>query len=112
MYGDQERNRQRHAIEKLHLAVSTLVGAGGVRERLAEAYLRHLSAVSAKDFPEELREEYREMITTLSWEPVEYVGQGRVRSTLHAMSDEEAVLLARRLVGLYYDVVEYYFDGR
>jgi hypothetical protein len=31
---------------------------------------------------------------------------------LHAMSDEEAVLLARRLVGLYYDVVEYYFDGR
>jgi hypothetical protein len=112
VYGDQERNRQRYAIEKLHLAVSTLVGAGSVRERLAEAYLQHLTPVSAKDFPEEFRDEYREIITALSSVPVEYEGQGRVRSTLNAMSDEEAVLLARRLVGLYYDLVEYYFDGR
>ena len=112
VYGDQERNRQRYAIEKLHLAISTLVGTGSVRERLAEAYLRHLSPVSAKDFPEELREEYRELITTLSWVPVEYEGQGTLRSTSNAMSDEKAVMLARRLVGLYYDLVEYYFDGR
>jgi hypothetical protein len=112
VYGDQERNRQRYAIEKLHLAVSTLVGTGNVRDRLAEAYLRHLSPVSARDFPEELREEYREIITAFSCVPVEYEGQGTLRSTLNAMSDEEAVMLARRLVGLYYDLVEYYFDGR
>jgi hypothetical protein len=112
VYGDQERNRQRYAIEKLHLAISTLVGTGSVRERLAEAYLRHLSPVSAKDFPEELREEYRGIITTLSWVSVEYEGQATLRSTSNAMSDEEAVMLARRLVSLYYDLVEYYFDGR
>jgi hypothetical protein len=71
-----------------------------------------LSPVSAKDFPEELREEYRGIITTLSWVSVEYEGQATLRSTSNAMSDEEAVMLARRLVSLYYDLVEYYFDGR
>jgi hypothetical protein len=108
---DHERNRQRYTIEKLYLAISTLVGAGSIRERLAEAYLRHLSPVSPKDFPEELREEYREIITAVSWVPVEYEGQGTLRSTINAMSDEEAVLLAKRLVSLLYDLTEYYHDG-
>jgi hypothetical protein len=108
---EEERNRQRFAIEKLYLAVSTLVGTGSVRERLAEAYLQHLSPVSRSDFPEELREEYREIVTALSWVPVEYEGKGKLRSTIHAMSEEEAVLLAQRLVSLFYDLAEYYLDG-
>jgi hypothetical protein len=86
VYGDHERHRQRYVIEKLHMAVSTLVGTGSVRERLAEAYLRHLSSVSAKDFPEELREEYRAIITALSEVPVEYEVRGTLRSSLNAMS--------------------------
>jgi hypothetical protein len=111
VHSDHERARQRHALEKLHLAVSTLVGTGSVRERLAEAYLQHLSPISVSHFPKELREEYRAIQTALSGVPVEYEGQGRMRSTLNAMSDEEAVLLARRLVGLFYDLVEDFHGG-
>jgi hypothetical protein len=90
VHSDHERARQRHALEKLHLAVSTLVGTGSVRERLAEAYLQHLSPISVSHFPKELREETRAIQTALSGVPVEYEGQGRMRSTLNAMSDEEA----------------------
>jgi len=112
VYGeDHERNRQSYAIEKLFLAVSSLVGTGSVREGLAEAYLQHLSPVSVRDFPEELKEEYRAMITALSSVPVEYEWQGTLRSTINAMSNEEAVLLAQRLVCLFYDLVDYYHDG-
>ena len=108
---EEERNRQRFAIEKLYLAVSTLVGTGSVRERLAEAYLQHLFSVSHRDFPEELREEYREIVTALSWVSVEHERKGTLRSTIIATPEEEAVLLARRLVSLFYDLAEYYLDG-
>jgi hypothetical protein len=111
VYGNPERRRQHYAIQKLYLALNTLVGTGSVRERLADAYQRHLTPVSPNDFPEELREEYREIRTGLTWVPVEYEGQGRLRSTINAISEEEALLLAKRLVSLFYDLVEYYHDG-
>jgi len=60
------RDRQEYAIEKLYLAVSTLVGVGSVHERLAEACLRHLSPVSPRDFPDELGDEYQAIRTALT----------------------------------------------
>jgi hypothetical protein len=109
---EEERDRQRYAIGKLYLAVNTLVGGGSVRERLAEAYVQHLSSVSPRDFPEEMRDEYREIITALGWVAVEYEGQGTLPSTINSITEEEAVLVARRLVSLFYDLTEYYHDGR
>ena len=74
--------------------------------------MRHLTPLSPEDFPEELKEDYLEIRTALRRVSVEYEEQGTLRSSINAFSEEEAVLLAHRLVSLFYNLIEYFIDGR
>jgi hypothetical protein len=105
---EQERSKQRYALEKLYLAICTLVGSRDVRERLVIAYISHLHPLTPNDFPGDLAEAYRGIREALSWLPPEYEGQGRLQATINAMTQEEAELLAQRLVTLYGDLLEQY----
>jgi hypothetical protein len=100
---EEERRRQEYALQKLYLAISDLVGTGDVRERLINVYISHLSPLSPRDFPEELRGKYRDIYEALTWLPPD-PGQGKLQSTINRMSVDEAVLLAQRLVALFWDL--------
>jgi hypothetical protein len=105
---EQERSKQRYALGQLYLAICTLVGPGDVRERLANAYISHLSPVTPNDFPDDLAKEYGRIHEALSWLPPEHEGQGRLQATINAMTHEEAMLLGQQLVTLYGDLLEHY----
>ena len=102
---EEQRRRQEHAIEKLYLSIRELVGTGELRERLASAYISHLSPLSPDDFPEALRGEYRSIYKPLTLQPPEHPGQDKLQSTIDSMSVEEAVDLAHRLVILFWALV-------
>ena len=74
--------------------------------------MRHLTPLSPEGFPEELKEDYLEIRTALRRVSVEYEEQGTLRSSMNAVSEEQAVLLAHRLVSLFYNLIEYFLDGR
>jgi hypothetical protein len=106
----EEERRRRYAIEKLYLTICDLVGTGEVRERLHNAYISHLVAVSPDDFPEPLRDQYQSIHEALTWQPPEHRGQGKLRPTINSMSEEEAVMLGQRLVSLFWDMVKLHPD--
>lgn len=102
----EEERRLRYAIGQVYLAVSDLVGPGEVRERLVDAYMTHLMTISPDDFPGHLRNNYRSIREALTWLPPTHPGQGKLRFTVAHMSEEEAVLLAQKLVGMLFDLVD------
>jgi len=56
-----------HGMEKLHMAVFNLVGPGSMQSRLTNAVNSRLLHISVEfDMPEELGNEYNELINTLA----------------------------------------------
>ena len=56
-----------YGMEKLHMAVLNLVGPGSMQSRLKNAINSHLLHISVgTDIPEELGEEYYEIINSLT----------------------------------------------
>jgi hypothetical protein len=102
----EEERRQWYAIGQVYLAVSDLVGQGDVRERLVDAYMTHLLTLSPDEFPQHLRNQYRGIREALTWLPPEHPGQGKLRSTVSRMSEEEAVLLGQKLVAMLYGLAD------
>jgi len=96
-----------YAFGKLGSAIEVLVGAGDIKERLEGAALM-LAPIFPDDFPEPLRTEYASIREALIWVPREEGSRhGLIASTIEAMSDDEAVVLAQRLFSLYSDASEF-----
>jgi hypothetical protein len=86
--------------EQLEGAVLTLARSGTIKDRLADAFRKHLAQLSADDLPDGLRTELRACHDVLTREqPLR--GEDAVRATVRKMSSEEADEVACRIVRLF-----------
>jgi hypothetical protein len=86
--------------EQLESAVLTLARSGTIKDRLADAFRKHLAQVSADDLPETLRADLHACHDALTHErPLR--GEDAVRATVRKMSNEEADEVARKIVRLF-----------
>jgi hypothetical protein len=54
--------------------------------------------------PEHLSEEHKALKEALTWVPVDEPGEGTLRATLRAMSDDEAERIATKFLEIYTNV--------
>jgi len=72
--------------------------SGNIKKRLHSAYIQ-FSPVTEKDFPEELKADYKWVIEKLTKkDPV--FDEGRVKATLYGMHTKTAVKIAEKIVFL------------
>ncbi len=96
-----------YTYEKLMVAVSTLTGPGDIRARLLDAFISALHVLGSNDFPEELRDDWLEIMQALTWLPAER-DEGTAQRTVEAMSDDEAREVASQVFSLFLQVAERY----
>jgi hypothetical protein len=91
-----------YALEKLMQAVDALAtGSGRVQERLANAAI-HLVPVRPEDISDEdLRRTFIGVMDDLSYARAQG-DEGRILARLRITNDEDARVIARRLVDLYH----------
>jgi len=88
------------AWDKFQGATLSLARSGSIKDRLAEAYRNHLADISEEDLPRELREEFHNVILTLTREPP-MRGEDAARATTRKMSNEEAEHIAATVVRMF-----------
>ena len=69
-----------HQWEKLCKALTSLVGAGPIKERLADAYIQQLSYLTAGNLPDDIRGEFENICVYLTKEN-DNLGKGTVEAT-------------------------------
>jgi hypothetical protein len=77
------------------------------RWRIYEAaFTRPISRLdlSPRQMPEHLSEEHKALKEALTWVPVDEPGEGTLRATLRAMSDDEAERIATKFLEIYTNV--------
>ena len=88
------------AREKFYLATLALVGSAPIKQRLASAYLQNLMDLDARELPEDVQIEFRELREAMhSKRPVN--GEGHVRASVRKMSNYDADQCAARIVVIY-----------
>jgi len=86
--------------EQLEGAALSLVRAGSIKDRLADAFRNHLAQVDAEELPDTLRGQFRDCHDALTRErPLP--GEEAVRATVRKMSNQEADEVAANVVRLY-----------
>jgi hypothetical protein len=86
--------------EQLEGAALSLVRAGPIKDRLADAFRNHLAQVDAGELPDALRGQFRACHDALTRErPLP--GEEAVRATVRKMSNQEADEIAAGVVRLY-----------
>jgi hypothetical protein len=85
---------------RLEAAALSLAGPGHIKDRLLEAYSRHLQDIQDSDLPGEFALEYAEMIHALHRAPA-LPGTDVVRASVRKLSNEEACHYAELIVRLY-----------
>ena len=88
------------AWQQLEAAALTLARSGPIKDRLVEAWHKHLAAVNAEELPEGLRAEFRACHAALTHEqPLR--GEDAVRATVRKLSGHEADEVACSIVRLF-----------
>jgi hypothetical protein len=88
------------AWEQLEGAALSLARSGAIKDRLTDAYRKHLAFINEDELPATLREEFRSCHSALTRErPLR--GEDAVRATVRKMSSHEADELACALVRLF-----------
>ena len=85
---------------RLEAAALSLAGPGHIKDRLLDAYRRHLQDIHETDLPGELGSEFAMMIHALHRSPA-LPGDDVVRASVRKMSSEEACRYAELVVRLY-----------
>jgi len=104
-----------YALEKLGLAVYELtIGEGNIKSRLRSA-IRYLSAVYEKDFPEELRKDWRSIKKRLTKRESKYKNtqfdEGRFEATIFPMHKKTGSKIAADIVDLHSRLDGFIKDG-
>ena len=91
-----------YAHEKLTGAVHALAtGPGPINERLADAFVIHLVHVQPKDdLPEHLRTDFERLLGRVTTHGPELEGEGQIHASVRAMTQDEAVEVAREIMRL------------
>jgi|SRR5579872_6604932 len=87
--------------EKFQAATLSLACGGSLKERLTHAYRNHLALVSEEELPQELREEFRNLSSTLTREPPLIRGEDAFRATIRKMSGDEVEQAACAVVMMF-----------
>jgi hypothetical protein len=85
---------------RLEAAALSLAGPGHIKDRLHDAYCKHLQDIQESDLPEECGLEFAEMIHALHRAPA-LPGGDVVRASVRKLSNEEACHYAELVVRLY-----------
>ncbi len=89
-----------HAHERMKVAVDSLVGAGTMKRRLGNALHTMFHFLGEDEFPEELKEEYRNIIAECS--TAEHTENESVfDATIRKMGTRKKQEIAQRIVDLY-----------
>lgn len=87
--------------EKLYVAVTTLAaGTDRLQDRLRDAYTAALIRLKPDDFPEDQRQEFRQLQARMNREPA-HRSEGTITTTTRLMSDEDARRIAEQIVSLF-----------
>jgi hypothetical protein len=85
---------------RLEAAALSLTGPGHIKDRLLDAYCRHLQDVQESDLPGEHSLEFAEMIHALHRAPA-LPGDDVVKASIRKLSNEQACHYAELVVRLY-----------
>ncbi len=86
--------------EHLWRAAQVLVGPGPVKQRLCEAYMKHVQHVDARELPRELQPDYAALSDAVHCARAAG-GLGTVEATIRKMSEADATRLAANMLRLY-----------
>lgn len=89
------------AWERFQGATLLLARSGPIKDRLADAYRKHLAQVREEELPRELLEEFRAVSRTLTRERPMLRGEDAVRATIRKMSNDEADRIACSVVRMF-----------
>jgi hypothetical protein len=93
-------NQDGGALKRLRSASEVLVGPGPVKQRLCDAYVRHLKDIDRGQLPPEMAEILLKLGDALSTASA-VGGLGAVEATIRKMSDLEASQQAVRILELF-----------
>jgi hypothetical protein len=89
-----------NVLDLLQQAIVTLSQAGGIKDRLADAYATHLIQVDAEDLPESLRDDFECLCQAMRRErPLPR--ETAIRASVRKMSNEEAARHAAMVVRIF-----------
>jgi len=89
------------AWEKFRGATLSLARSGPIKDRLTDAYRKHLSLIDENELPRELRAEFRAVHESLTREPPLLRGEDAFRATIRKMSLGEAEEIATSVVRMF-----------
>ena len=87
------------AWENFHKATLELAKSAGLKQRLTDAFSRHLQDMPASELPAEMRSDF-ESLCRLMTQVSPMRGETAVAATVRKMSSEEADACAQRIVAL------------
>lgn len=91
-------------VKPFYAAVTVLVGHGEIKQRLINAFERHLADIENELLPVVIRPDFAKLRKIMTGvEPLN--GEGRVRATVRKMSVHEADRCAKRILDIYAEVV-------
>lgn len=96
-----------NAWRRFQSATMALVHEGPIKNRLAQAFLRHLHDMQQDEVPEIIREDFARLCAMLTSKPPIVAGEHSVRATLRKMSRAEADRCAEQIVRIYDTLVRY-----
>jgi hypothetical protein len=100
------------AWEQFQGATLTLARSGPIKDRLTEAYRKHLSMIAEEDLPKELREDFRAVNHSLTRERPLLRGEDAFRATIRKMSCNEADEIASSVVLMFCAIPRNYAPTR
>lgn len=91
-------------VDRFYAAVSVLAGDGHVKQRLTDAYTRHLAGMHGSDLPVPLQESFAELRRRMHGvAPLN--GEGPIRASVRKMSGPDAAECAVAVLDLYRDLL-------
>jgi hypothetical protein len=89
------------AWDQLQGATLTLSRSAPIKDRLTDAYRKHLSQIAEEDLPKELREDFRAVNHALTRERPLLRGEDAFRATIRKISCNEAEEIASSVVMIF-----------
>ena len=84
--------------------------AGGLRERLCDAYQKQIVHVTDDNVPEDVRSDLAKLNRMLNHRPARHSKEGRCKATTDQMTDDEANAAARLMMQLFDQIEGLYWE--
>jgi hypothetical protein len=106
IYGRTGKIRMSLAWKSFHSAMYALTSADPQRERLLRAYRLHLSRLTPREVPQEIRDDFTALATAITRRPAA-TGECRIKNTIDAAEDREIVSMINAIIKMYDAVTRY-----